>query len=295
MELVRSTITGRVSDVFRNARRALMLLPSGAIFGVLFLAPICYFLVISFWQVRAYRLRPDFTLTQYARVFSEYWKPIVTTFSISLLIATMTVVIAYAFSYFCRFRAGRYGQIFLSVALLTLFGGYLTKIYTWKIILGEAGLLNSALLTVGLIDVPIRAFLYNWAAVILTLVHYTLPLAILPIYGALKGVKEIPLAAAQDLGASKLRVFWDIVLPQTRIGLLSAFALSFVFAVGDYTTPLLVGGPNSSMIGLFIQSQFGHRVNAPLGAAMSFVVMMACIAFIAMAALLLWKATRPRT
>ena len=183
---------------------------------------------------------------------------------------------------------------FLFMALITLFGGYLTKIYMWKTILGSSGVLNSALLALGIIDTPITAFLFSPWAVLITLVHYTLPLAILPIFGALRGIKDVPLEAARDIGASRLRVFFDIVLPQCRFAILSSFSLSFIFSLGDYVTPLLVGGPHTSMIGLFIQSQFGNRLNSPLGSAMSFTVIAIGLLVISLVAFILFRVTRPK-
>lgn len=276
-----------------SRRAAWLVAPSGAIFLALFLVPAGYFLLVSFWRVRTYRLIPDFTFDQYAEVFAEYSQPLAYTFGMSLAIATVTTAIAFAYAYFCRFRAGRYGMLFLFAALITLFGGYLTKIYMWKTILGSGGILNSAFQILGLIEEPITVFLFSPFAVLITLTHYTLPLAILPIYGALRGVRDVPLEAARDIGAGPQRVFFDIVLPQARIGLISSFSLTFLFAAGDYVTPLLVGGPNTSMIGLFIQSQFGHRLNAPLGAAMSFTVIALCLVTIAIVAAAILRATRP--
>lgn len=274
-------------------RHALLIVPSAAIFAVLFLVPVSYFLLISFWRVRAYRLVPDFNLQQYVEVFAEYGGSLAYTFAMSLAIAVVTTIVAFAYAYFCRFRAGRFGVLFLFIALITLFGGYLTKIYMWKTILGSNGILNSAFEILGLIDQPITVFLFSPFAVLITLTHYTLPLAILPIYGALRGIGDVPLEAARDIGAAPRRVFLDIVLPQTRIGLVSSFSLTFLFAAGDYVTPLLVGGPHTAMIGLFIQSQFGHRLNAPLGAAMSFTVIVVCLATIALVAWGIFRATRP--
>lgn len=269
----------------RFGLRSLMIAPSSAIFFGLFLLPISYFFVLSFWRVRSYQLRVDATFEQYRAVFTEYGVAIQYTLVISVSIAVITTIIAYAFAYFCRFKAGKYGPYFLVAALITLFGGYLTKIYMWKTILGSKGILNSALLYVGLIDVPVEAFLFSPFAVIITLTHYTLPLAILPIYGSMYAVKDTPLQAARDLGAGPLRVFYDIILPQTRIGLIAAISLTFIFAAGDYVTPLLVGGPDTSMMGTFIQSQFGLRYNPPLGSAMSFSIILCCLVVIG----LLWS------
>ena len=275
-------------------RRAFLLAPSTLIFLALFLVPISYFFAVSFWRVRAFRLRIDATLDQYLTVITDYSQSLFFTFTIAISIALVTTTIAYAYAYFCRFKAGRFGLIFVFFAVVTLFGGYLTKIYMWKTILGSNGILNSAFLILDLIDDPITVFLFNPIAVIITLTHYTLPLAILPIYGALRGVSDVPLEAARDIGAGPFKVFFDIVLPQTRIGLISSFSLTFLFAAGDYVTPLLVGGPHTSMIGLFIQSQFGHRINAPLGAAMSFTVIALCLLAIAFFAALVYRTTRVR-
>ena len=270
------------------------MLPSTAIFIALFLIPVSYFFILSFWRVRAYRLQPDATLDQYFVVFNEYGESLFFTFLMALTVATVTTVIAFAYAYFCRFRAGRFGMVFLFISIITLFGGYLTKIYMWKTILGSNGVLNSALLLLELIDKPITAFLFSPFAVVITLTHYTLPLAILPIYGSLRGVSDVPLEAARDIGANPRRVFFDIILPQTRVGLISSFSLTFIFAAGDYVTPLLVGGPHTSMIGLFIQSQFGHRLNAPLGSSMSFIVIALCLLLIGLASGIVFRATRPK-
>jgi len=274
--------------------RALMLAPSSAIFAVLFMMPLGYFFVLSFWRVRAYRLRPDATITQYLAVFRDYSKPMVFTFILAFTIAVVTTLVAFGYSYFCRFKAGRHGTLFVFVAVLTLFGGYLAKIYMWKIILGSSGILNTALIWLGIIDKPITVFLFSPIAVLITLVHYTLPLAILPIYGALRGVEDTPLQAARDLGAHPTRVLFDIVMPQIRLGMISSFSMTFIFCAGDYVTPLLLGGPHTSMIGIFIQSQFGLRVNAPLGAAMSFSVIALCLMLIAVVGLAVIRIFRAR-
>ena len=275
-------------------RRLLLMLPSATIFVVLFLAPVLYFFVLSFWRVVAFQLKPDLTFQQYRNVFADYSQPLLFTFVLAFVIGVVTTSLAFAYAYFCRFKAGRRGLLFVFIALVTLFGGYLTKIYMWKTILGSNGILNSALMLLELIDHPVTIFLFSPVAVLITIVHYTLPLAILPIYGALRGISDTPLEAARDVGASPTRVFLDIVLPQARIGVISSFSLTFLFAAGDYVTPQLVGGPNTSMIGLFIQSQFGHRFNAPLGAAMSFTVIAICLVIIAAVGAVIFRTTRAR-
>ena len=277
-----------------NVSRNWLLLPSVAVFMLIFAAPLVYFFAVSFWRKKAFSVVPDFIPDNYIRVFDEYSVSLIFTFGQATLIAVVTTAIAFAFAYVIRFKAGRFGLPLLFVALVTLFGGYLAKIYVWKTILGQSGLLNTALMSLGLIDEPITALLYSPIAVVITLTHYTLPLAVLPIYGALRTVDDDPLRGARDLGAGPFRVFWDIILPQCRIGLVVAFALTFLFAAGDWVTPKLVGGPHTSMIGTFIEYQYGSRTNPAMGSAMAFTVIAICVVIVGCVALILRGALRPR-
>ena len=272
----------------------LMLLPSGAVFVLIFAVPLAYLFVIGFWRKDRFGMVPDATLDNYVETFSEYSSSLVFTFVIALIVAIVTVLLAFCFAYVVRFKAGRHGVLLLFVSLITLFGGYLSKIYVWKTILGETGILNTALLLTGLLDKPTTAFLYNPIAVVITLTHFMLPLAVLPIYGSLRAIDDAPLRAARDLGATPRRVFFDIVLPQCRSGLVAAFALAFLIASGDWVTPNLVGGPYTSMIGTFLEFQYGSRFNRPLGSAMAFVVIAFCLVIVAAVAAGVRAALKPR-
>ena len=259
-----------------------LLVPSTVVFASCFAIPAAYFLVLSFFQIKSYQLSRDLTAMNYVVVWRDYVDSIVFTFSLALTIGAAVTLVAFALAYYIRFKAGRFGVVLLFCTLITLFGGYLTKIYIWKTILGSTGVINSALLWLGIIDEAIGVFLYNPLAVVITLGHYLLPLGVLPIYGSLRNIEDTPLLGARDLGASSWRVFYDIILPQCRVGILFAFTLSFLFSVGDYVTPLLVGGPYTSMLGVLVQLQFGMRFNAPLGAAMAFTAVLLCLLIIAL-------------
>jgi spermidine/putrescine transport system permease protein len=264
-------------------RDAAMIGPSGAVFLLLFVAPFAFLFVVSFWRKKMFTIEPDLTLVNYAETFADYGWPLAFTLTIGLAIALTTTVLAFAFAYAIRFHAGRFGNALLFVTLITLFGGYLVKIYAWKTILGTEGILNSALLTLGLVEEPLTIFIYNPGAVVVTLTHFLLPLAVLPIYASLRGVKDSGLEAARDLGASGSRVFRDIVVPQCLPGISAAFVFSFLISAGDYVTPRYVGGPYTSMIGDFIEGQFSLRFDWPAGAAMSFTVLGGCLVLIAFA------------
>jgi spermidine/putrescine transport system permease protein len=274
-----------------NRRLAYLLIaPSAAIFALLFIAPFLYFFVLSFWTVRLYKLRAEFTLANYARVATDYVDVGLFTIGVALVVALLTALAGFLYAYIIRFRAGRYGPALLFIALVTLFGGYLMKIYAWKTILGNEGVLNSALISLGVMDEPFTVLLYSPPAVVVTLIHFLVPFAILPIYGSMRGISDMEMEAARDLGAGRWRVLNDILVPRCRAGLIAAFVFCFLIAAGDYVTPLLVGG-KITMLGNLIAIQFGQNFNWPLGAAMSFAVLAAALAVVALAngVLSLWQ------
>jgi spermidine/putrescine transport system permease protein len=179
----------------------------------LFAAPLGYFFAISFWSVRARMMRPDFTFANYAATWAEYGDVLLTTLLIALAIAALTTVVAFAFAFAIRFKLGRWGPAVLFFTLVTLFGGYLVKIYAWKSILGREGILNQALLGLGVVAEPVDALLYSTQGVVITLGYFLLPIAVLPIYGSLRAIRDVTLEAARDLGARPGRMLLDIVLP----------------------------------------------------------------------------------
>lgn len=273
-------------------RRALFLGPATAIFLGIFVAPLSFFFVISFWSVKLYRVTPDFTGKNYAKVYQEYLDVALMTLGIGLSVGIATTVFAFLFAYVVRFKVGRFDALLIFLTLVTLFGGYLVKIYAWKSILGTEGILNSALIGLGIVDEPARAFIYNPGAVIVALVHFLLPLAVLPVYASMRNIQEITLEAGRDLGASGLRIIFGIVMPQCRPGLLAAFTFSFLIATGDFVTPTFLGGPTASMMGQFIRFAFSIRFDWPLGAAMAFALLAASFVIVLVAWVLLRQGRR---
>ncbi len=269
-----------------SARGYWLLAPVSALYLATFVVPFTYFFVISFFIVKNYRVSPAFTFANSAKVLTGNAGTIVYTMGLALVIATTTVVLGFIYAYIVRFKAGRHANAMIMIAVLTLFGGYLMKIYAWKTILGNQGVLNSGLISAHIIDEPITALFYTPFAVVVTLLHFLLPLAVLPIYSALRGITDSEIEAARDLGASPVAVLTDIVIPRGVPGIAGAFALCFLVASGDYVTPTLVGG-TTNMMGTLIAPQFGSFFNWPLGAAMSYTVLFAASFVVGVVLLLL--------
>ena len=260
-------------------RQNWLLLPSALVFLGAFAAPLLYFLVISFWSVRARIMRPDFTLKNYVATWADYYDAMGSTLLIAFAIGALTTLLALGFAYAIRFKCGRFETPLLFVALITLFGGYLVKIYAWKSILGREGILNQFLLWTGLIDQPLDALLYSVSGVVITLTYFLLPFAILPIYGNMRAIRPATIEAARDLGAGRWAVLRDIVIPQCERGIVIAFTFAFLITAGDYVTPRFVGG-GAAMMGHFIELQFSLGFNWPMGSAMAFTVMAVSLALV---------------
>lgn len=261
------------------ARRNWLLLPAALVYLGVFVAPLVGFLVISFWSVKARIMRPDLTLKNYVATWAEYYDTLANTLAVALAIGAVTTVIAFGFAYAIRFKCGRLETPLLFLTLITLFGGYLVKIYAWKSILGRDGILNQALTGLGLLDRPLDALLYSINGVVITLTYFLLPFAILPIYGSLKAIKPATIDSARDLGASRWAVMRDIILPQCEKGIVVAFTFAFLISAGDYVTPRFVGG-GAAMMGHFIELQFSLGFNWPMGSAMAFTVLAVSLAVI---------------
>jgi spermidine/putrescine transport system permease protein len=250
-------------------RSALLVAPSLLIFIGLFIAPTLYFLLVSFWRFESYELIREFNLDNYREVAADYLRLGIYTLVIAGIISLLAVTLGFVYVYVARFNAGRFGSVMLFVALISLFGGYLMKVYAWRTILGMEGIINNALLASGIVSEPVTWLLYNPPSVVLTLTNFLFPFAMLPIFASMQSIQDSELESARDLGAPWTAILFDHVVPRCKTGIITGFALCFLISCGDWVTPVLVGG-RMTMLGNLIAAQFGEFLNWPLGAAMSF-------------------------
>ena len=188
-------------------------------------------------------------------------------------------------AYFIAFRLKKNKTLWLILITVPFWTSYLLRVFAWKIMLGNSGVINSGLISLRLIEEPLTFLLYSPIAVIITLAHAWAPFAILPIYLSLNKINRDLLAAARDLGESAFMTFTRVTLPLSLPGIIIASLLVFISTVGDYVTPSLVGGPQGIMIGNIIQSMFGESQNWPMGAAIS-IMLITIIAILS--GLILW-------
>jgi spermidine/putrescine transport system permease protein len=192
----------------------------------------------------------------------------------SLVSTTVILLLAYPMAYFLAFHVTKHKILWIIIITIPFWTSYLLRVFAWKVILGFNGVINSGLISLGVISEPLEFLLYNPTSVVITLAHAWLAFAILPIYVSLEKIDRSLLEAATDLGDTPYERFMRITLPLSMPGVISSSLLVFIPTVGDYITPSLVGGTSGIMVGNIIQSLFGKANNAPLGAAVSIVMML---------------------
>ncbi len=258
-----------------------LLLPGSTLYVVFFAIPLAILGLYSFWTQVDYKMHPGFTLEHYHAVLttSLYRGVFLRTIIVAILTAIIVVPIAYILSYIMQFIFPRKGRILFDIFLVSMFSGYLVRIYAWRTILGKEGLLNAALLQLGIIGKPMTFLIFSNWSIAITLVGLLIPLALLPISSSMANVSKDHLEVAGDLGSRGWKMHRTILVPMVLPGISTAFAISFILAAGDFVVPTMVGGTNGVMAGNVIADQFkGLAPNWPLGAALAISVLIILIA-----------------
>jgi spermidine/putrescine transport system permease protein len=258
------------------------LAPGGGFYLLAFAVPLGLLVAYSFFVADqfAYKIRPAFTVTNYKAVgeTSLYVQLMLRTVELGLIVTAIVLVLGYAFAYIATFTFPRRRELLLFLMVVSIFGGYLVRIYAWRSILGNEGAINSVLQSAGIINHPLGFLLFNQVAVVIGLVNLLLPFGTLPLFSAMQNVPRDVIEAARDLGGGRLVVLRTILLPLTSTGLRIAFAFAFVLTCGDYVTPQLLGGTNGLMIGNAISDQFATEFNWPLGCALAIAILLIALA-----------------
>jgi putative spermidine/putrescine transport system permease protein len=236
----------------------LLLLPVGA-FVAIYAASLGVMLVSSFWSTDAFTGNTirTWTLDQFRTIFSlsdpTYLRIAGRTIGIAAAVTVTDAVLAFPLAFLMAKVAGRRTRALLFVlVLLPLWSSYLVRIYSWTTILSKTGPLNWALNGLGLPDAQLA---YTNKAMWIVFTYVWLPFMILPVYAALERIPSSLLEASGDLGARGFRTFRSVIFPLAFPGVVAGSIFTFSLTLGDYITPLLVGGPSSTFIGNIVYEQ----------------------------------------
>jgi spermidine/putrescine transport system permease protein len=248
--------------------------------------PLIFTFVMSFYRSEGLVLEKTFNLENYKLFFTDpvYPRILLKSFRLALGVSLLSIAMAYPIAYVVSFKMVRGRNLLFMMCIIPLWVSYLVRIIAWRSILGNRGLINSALLAIGLIQEPLRIFLYNRFAITVTLTYICIPFVFIPVYTSLEKIPRNILNAANDLGANEIHTFVNVVLPLSLPGLITGFIFSFIIALGDYIIPLQLGGTQGIMFGNLIWSQFGFAFNWPFGAALGFVLFIISVTILGLTA-----------
>jgi spermidine/putrescine transport system permease protein len=240
-----------------------------------FLMPFSAMALVSLWTLSTSGLDKSLSLSNYAQFFttSSYYLALTNSLEVTLIVTVISVLLAYPLASILAERVPeRWQRLALMLAVLPFWTSYVVRSYSWLLVLAEKGVINNALLALGLFDQPIQ-LANTRLATIIGFVHFFVMLLTLTIYANLKQLSPSYRKAAADLGANAAQVFIHVVLPLTLPGIMVGAFLTFVLAIGDYITPQILGGNNELLMPQLIMMQIGRRGDFPLASALSLILM----------------------
>jgi len=189
----------------------------------------------------------------------------------ALCTAVLCLVIGYPFSYFIARSAPSVRPALLMMVMLPFWTSFLLRVYAWKGILSDQGVLNQVLMWLGWVNEPVQ-MLYTNVSLLVGMTYVYLPFMVLPLYANLVKMDFRLLEAAYDLGASPFKAFWLVTVPLSRSGIVAGFMLVFIPCLGEFVIPSLLGGPENIMIGRVVWDEMFTSNNWPRASALAVVM-----------------------
>jgi len=263
------------------ARALLTLSPPLAWFVVIYLASLALMLITAFWTVNPLTnvLEHTWTTANFSQLFtSTYLSIIGRTVALAAVVTVTDAIVAIPFGYFmARVASPRARRALFTAVMLPLWASYLARVYAWIVILQNGGTLSWTTQKLGLGALNIG---YTNTAMWVVFSYLWLPFMIVPVYGAIERIPDSLLEASGDLGARSWRTLRSVMLPLALPGIVAGSIFTFSLTLGDFITPLLVGGANSQFIGNVIYSNLGTANNLPFAATLALVPIVIMIVYL---------------
>lgn len=258
----------------RPTRWAWLLAPGGIFLAVLFIVPLAGLLLLSLGM-------PDWTLAHFLRIGDNaaYVAALRNTLEISVSVTALAFVLGYPIAYALTTGGPVLRTLLMVAVVLPYFTSVLARTFAWIVLLGRSGVVNETLLQLGWISQPIP-LLYNRFGVIVGMTHIIMPVVILPMCTVMSGIDQRLLRAARASGASPLAAFLTIFLPLSLPGVMAGVLLAFIYCLGFYITPALLGGLSDFTITMAISSQVVEQLDWSFASALSMVLLVAVLAML---------------
>lgn len=261
---------------------------------VFFVAP----LTTIFWKSLHVKvgsiIEPGLSLANYRAFFDQpvLWQALSNSVELTILTIILALPLAYAMAAAIVFAVPKQWHIpVLVLTILPFWTSYVVRTYAWLLVLGDRGIVNTALVNIGFIETPFK-LANDRTGILIVFVHYFLMIMTLTIFITLRRIPPNLIPAAFDLGATPLRGFISVILPLSLPGVATGIFLTIVLAIGDYVTPQIIGGGSELTMPQAIMLQIGRLSNLPLAAALSFVLTVLIVVVIALFSPVLRSARR---
>ncbi|MFN8995184.1 MAG: ABC transporter permease, partial [Pseudomonadota bacterium] len=253
----------------------LLILPAFLLLLGFYVAPIVKVLLISFTD-------PEPGLQNYERLFTSasVQRVILTTLRICLITTALALLLGYALAYAITKASPQAKRWWLLAVLVPLWISVLVRAFAWVTLLRRQGLVNNTLMEIGIIQEPLQ-LVWNELGIIIGMVHYMVPFAVLPMLASMQEIDPRLLAAARGLGASRREVFLRVFLPLSKPGVIAAAVLVFIFSLGFYITPAILGGGKTLMVAEWISLQILDLIRWGLGTMMATILVLTILVTLA--------------
>ncbi len=253
------------------ARTLLLLAPGAILIGFLFLFPLFGILKLSLFN-------PGFTTESFEKLASSAVAMLVMerTFVLALTVTALCVVTGYPIAYYLATSSPRWRTILVYLILLPFWTSILIRTYTWMVVLGREGLVNSVLQWTGLTDAPVQ-LLFTGLAVHLAMVQILMPIVIITCYSTMIEIDEGLIRAARTLGATPGQAFAKVFLPLSMPGVATGAAMCFILSLGFYITPALLGGRRNVMLSNLIDFEVHQTLNWSFASVLALVLLAATL------------------
>lgn len=249
--------------------------PVLALEAVFFVGPLLIMFMISLMDMQNFNLVQEYSFANFVDGVTKIQNT--EAFKNTTIIASLTTVTAavvgFPIAYYIARFGGKYKNQLAALVIIPFWTNYVVRIYGWRIFLSQDGILNKFLIGAGVINEPLTFILNSQFAIWFGLVYLWLPFMILPLYSTLDNIEDYLIEAAYDLGASRWKVFTRIVLPLSIPGLVAGTIFVFIFSMGAYIVPSLMGG-GIPFVGTRIQYEFGFGADWPAGSALGSILML---------------------
>ncbi|MDF1720848.1 MAG: ABC transporter permease subunit [Minwuia sp.] len=218
------------------------------------------------------------TLDNFGLILSDslYVQALIGALRIALIATALTLLIGYPMAYGIARAEPGLRSLLLLLVILPFWTSFLIRVYAWSTLLQDQGMINNALIWIGIVDDPVR-MLNTEFAVLLGIVYSYLPFMILPLYATLERLDGTLLEASADLGARPATTFWRVTLPLSLPGVAAGCLLVFIPAAGEFVIPELLGGPDTLMIGKILWQEFFNNRDWPVASALATILLLLLI------------------